>query len=183
MKNATSSLIAPEIRHIYIIYIIKLHIIYYNYILYIIIMYYILNILIFILHYYILYYVSYIIYYTLYLNIYLSRLIPQVAENAAARVLSEAKPLALRRPTPKGWRRAKSRGREGGDSRGKRVCESIPDGWRPEASPPAGRSPEAKASVETGGLPSRREKLCLCLSLTQTLSPIQKDGETETVKT
>src|SRR6218665_1575618 len=85
MKNATSSLIAPEIRHIYIIYIIKLHIIYYNYILYIIIMYYILNILIFILHYYILYYVSCIIYYTLYLNIYLSRLIPQVAENAAAR--------------------------------------------------------------------------------------------------
>ena len=34
-----------------------------------------------------------------YLNIYFSRLIPQVAENAAARALSEAKPLAWRRPT------------------------------------------------------------------------------------
>ena len=33
------------------------------------------------------------------LNIYFSRLIPQVAENAAARALSEAKPLAWRRPT------------------------------------------------------------------------------------
>src|SRR6218665_2277235 len=90
------------------------------------------------------------------LNIYFSRLIPQVAENAAASALSEAKPLAWRRPTPKAeglrrrpkayaegrrptpkaCRRAKSRGREGGDSRGKRVGESIPDGWRPEASPP-----------------------------------------------
>ena len=30
-------------------------------------------------------------------------------------------------------------GREGGDSRGKRVGESIADGWRPEASPPAVR--------------------------------------------
>jgi len=29
--------------------------------------------------------------------------------------------------------------REGGDSRGKRVGESISDGWRPEASPPAVR--------------------------------------------
>src|SRR6218665_3139610 len=47
------------------------------------------------------------------LNIYFSRLIPQVAENAAARALSEAKPLAWRRPTPKACRRAKSRGREG----------------------------------------------------------------------
>src|SRR6218665_3775968 len=74
------------------------------------------------------------------LNIYFSRLIPQVAENAAAIALSEAKPLAWRRPTPKACSRAKSRGREGGDSRGKRVGESIPDGWRPEASPPAGRS-------------------------------------------
>src|SRR6218665_1609538 len=56
-------------------------------------------------------------------------------------------------------------GREGGDSRGKRVGESIPDGWRPEASPPVGLC------------------LCLCLSLLQTLSHTQKDGETETVKT
>src|SRR6218665_1793124 len=39
--------------------------------------------------------------YYMHLNIYLSRLIPQVAENAAARALSEAKPLAWRRPTPK----------------------------------------------------------------------------------
>ena len=74
---------------------------------------------------------------------YLSRLIPQVAENAAARALSEAKPLAWRRPTPKaeGLRRRPAGGRspEGGDSRGKRVGESIPDGWRPEASPPAVR--------------------------------------------
>src|SRR6218665_1067101 len=88
-------------------------------------------------------------------------------------------------------------GREGGNCRGKRVRgrggrqtdteenidnigESIPDGWRPEASPPAGRSPEAKASVEARGLPFRRAKLCLCLSLTQTLSHTQKGGETET---
>src|SRR6218665_1255135 len=60
------------------------------------------------------------------------------------------------------------------------IGESIPDGWRPEASPPAGRSPEAKASVEVRGLPSRRAKLCLCLSLTQTLSHTQKGGEPET---
>src|SRR6218665_1139200 len=104
----------------------------------------------------------------MHLNIYFSRLIPQVAENAAARALSEAKPLAWRRPTPKaeGLRRrpaggrspqgGREEGREGGGSRGKRVGESIPDGWRPEASPPAGRSPEAKASVETRCLPSRR---------------------------
>src|SRR6218665_342387 len=123
------------------------------------------------------------IYIYIYLNIYFSRLIRQGTENAAARALSEAKPLAWRRPTPKACRRAKSRGREGGDRRGKRVGESIPDGWRPEASPPAVRSPEAKASVETRCLPSRRAKLCLCLSLTQTLSHTQKDGETETVKT
>src|SRR6218665_1509665 len=52
-----------------------------------------------------------------------------------------------RRPTPKAeglrrrpaCRRAKNRGREGGDSRRNRVGESIPDGWRPEASPPAVR--------------------------------------------
>src|SRR6218665_1187845 len=50
------------------------------------------------------------------------------------------------------------------------IGESIPDGWRPEASPPAGRNPEAKASVEVRGLPSRRAKLCLCLSLTQKYS-------------
>ena len=118
------------------------------------------------------------------LNIYFSRLIPQVAENAAARALSEAKPLAWQRPSAyaEGLQEGEVQ-REGGDSRGKRVGESIPDGWRPEASPPADRSPEAKASVETRCLPSHKAKLCLCLSLTQTLSHTQKDGETETVKT
>src|SRR6218665_3249451 len=45
-------------------------------------------------------------------------------------------------------------GRKGGDSRGKRAGESIPDGWRPEASPPVG--------------------LCLCLSLLQTLSHTER---------
>src|SRR6218665_2231907 len=77
-----------------------------------------------------------------YLNIYFSRLIPQVAENAAARALSEAKPLAWRsRPTPKAEGLQEGEvPREGGGSRGKRVGESIPDGGRPEASPPAGRS-------------------------------------------
>src|SRR6218665_2416291 len=110
-----------------------------------------------------------------YLNIYFSRLIPQVAENAAARALSEVKPLAWRRPTPKAEGLQEGEvPRGGGDRRGKRVGESIPDGGRPEASPPAGRSPEAKASVETRCLPSRRAKLCLCLSLTQTLSHTQK---------
>src|SRR6218665_3212207 len=59
---------------------------------------------------------------------------------------------------PEGWR-------EGGDSRGKRGGESIPDGWRAEAASPAGL------------------RLCLCRSLLQTLSHTQKDGETETVKT
>src|SRR6218665_2297665 len=119
------------------------------------------------------------------LNIYFSRLIPQVAENAAVRGEASrmAKAYVGRRPTPKACRRAKSRWREGGDSRGKRVGESISDGWTPEASPPAGRSPEAKASVETRCLPSHRAKLCLCLSVTQTLSHTQKDGATETVKT
>src|SRR6218665_991833 len=76
-------------------------------------------------------------------NIYFSRLIPQVAENAAARAMSEAKPLAWRRPTPKAYAEGLQQGevpREGGDSRGKRGGESIPDGWRPEASPPTGRS-------------------------------------------
>src|SRR6218665_842518 len=34
--------------------------------------------------------------------------------------------------------------------------------------------------LEARGLPSRRAKLCLCLSLTQTLSHTQKGGETET---
>src|SRR6218665_3001197 len=61
------------------------------------------------------------------LNICFSRLIPKVAENAAARALSEAKPLAWRSPRPKACRGAKPRGREGGDSRGKRVGECIPD--------------------------------------------------------
>src|SRR6218665_1477821 len=65
-----------------------------------------------------------------------------IAENAAARALSEAKAEGLQEGEVP---------REGGDSRGKRVGESIPDGWRPEASPPAGLC------------------LCLCLSLLQTL--------------
>src|SRR6218665_2502997 len=80
---------------------------------------------------------------------------------------------------PEGRREGgRERGREG--MAGERVGESTPDGWRPEASPPAGRSPETKASVEARGLPSRRAKLCLCLSLTQTFSHTQKGGETET---
>ena len=52
-----------------------------------------------------------------YLNIYFSRLIPQVAENAAARALSEAKPLAWRRPTSKAYAEGMQEGevpREGG---------------------------------------------------------------------
>src|SRR6218665_2234228 len=104
------------------------------------------------------------------------------------RGLSEEKPLWK----PEGGREG---AREGGNCRGKRVRgrggretdteenigsigQSIPDGWRPEASPPTERSPEAKASVEVRG--PRRAKLCLCLSLTQTLSHTQKGGETET---
>src|SRR6218665_1461033 len=80
-----------------------------------------------------------------------------------------------RRPAPKAEGMQEGEfPREGGDSRGKRVGGSIPDGWRPEASPPAGRSPEAKASVETRCLPSRRAKLCICLSLTQTLSHTER---------
>src|SRR6218665_2357739 len=51
-----------------------------------------------------------------------------------------AKAYVGRRPTPKACRRAKARGREERDSRGKRVGETIPDGWRPEAFPSAGRS-------------------------------------------
>src|SRR6218665_676578 len=35
-------------------------------------------------------------------------------------------------------------------------------------------SRRAKASVEVRGLPSRRAKLCLCLSLTQTLSHTER---------
>src|SRR6218665_1723070 len=81
-----------------------------------------------------------------------------IAENAAARALSEAKAYA------EGRRLAGGRSPEGGGGeQGKRVGESIPDGWRPEASPPAGLC------------------LCLCLSLLQTLSHTQKYGETETV--
>src|SRR6218665_1433653 len=74
-----------------------------------------------------------------YLNIYFSRLIPQVAENAAARALAEAKPLAWRRPTPKACMQEGEAPRERRDTTQKRVGESIPDGWRPEASPPAVR--------------------------------------------
>src|SRR6218665_1755769 len=51
--------------------------------------------------------------------------------------------------------------------------------WKPEASPPAGRSPEAKAkaSMETRCLPSRRAKLCLCLSLTPLgVTPLGRRG-------
>src|SRR6218665_654484 len=40
-------------------------------------------------------------------------------------------------------------GREGGDSRGKKVGESIPDGWRPEDSPPTVRR---DAKVKVGGI-------------------------------
>src|SRR6218665_3461701 len=72
-----------------------------------------------------------------------------------------AKASVGRRPTPKACRRAKSRGREGGDSRGKRVGESIPDGWRPEASPPAGRScrppPSTGRESERGRLNKSKE--------------------------
>src|SRR6218665_1612237 len=99
-------------------------------------------------------------------------------EPCQRRILSHGE--GLRRPKAKGLRRrpaggrSPEGGREGGESRGKRVGESIPDGWRPEASPPAGRNPEAKASVETICLPSRRAKLCLCLSLTQTLSHTER---------
>src|SRR6218665_1896886 len=108
------------------------------------------------------------------LNIYLSRLIPQVAENAAARALSEAKPLEWRRPTPKACRRAKSRGREGGH-----IQQLTPD----QAFQAFQGFPNIYESVETRCLPYRRAKLCLSLSLTQTLSHTQKDGETETVIT
>src|SRR6218665_2474194 len=89
----------------------------------------------------------------------------------------EAKAYVGRRPTPKALEGGRETDTE--ENIGS-IDESIPDGWRPEPSPPAGRSPEAKASVEARGLPSRRAKLCLCLSLTQTLSHTQKDGETET---
>src|SRR6218665_1439264 len=51
--------------------------------------------------------------------------------------------------------------REGGDSRGKRVGESIPDGWRPEASSPAGRScrppPSTGRESERGRLNKSKE--------------------------
>src|SRR6218665_1686541 len=73
------------------------------------------------------------------LNIYFSRLIPQVAENAAARALQEGEAEGLQEGEAEGLQEGEVP-REGGDSRGKRVGESIPDGWRPEASPPAGRS-------------------------------------------
>src|SRR6218665_2473676 len=46
--------------------------------------------------------------------------------------------------------------REGGDSRGKRVGESIPDGWKPEASPSAGRSHLWKQDASP---PAERERI------------------------
>src|SRR6218665_2614482 len=87
------------------------------------------------------------------------------------------KPCQRRRPAPKaeglqegevprggGDRRGKrvgesipEGGRKGGDSRGKRAGESIPDGWRPEASPPAG--------------------LCLCLCERQTERDRERDRQ------
>src|SRR6218665_2863059 len=88
-----------------------------------------------------------------------------------------------RTPTPKAESlrrrpaggRSPEGGREGGDSRGKSVGESIPDGWRPEASPPAGRSNEVKASVETRCLPlPQGEALSLPLPNTDSLSHTER---------
>src|SRR6218665_2365631 len=92
-----------------------------------------------------------------YLNIYFSRLIPQVAENAAARALSEAKAYVGRRPTPKACRRAKSQGREGGRGgiAGERESRRIYTRWLEARGLP---SRGAKPSVETRCLPSRRER-------------------------
>src|SRR6218665_1777729 len=107
------------------------------------------------------FYVPYM-YLSIHLNIYFSRLIPQVAENAAARALSEAKPLAWRRPTPKAEGLQEGEvPREGGDRRGKRVGESIPDGLRPEASPPAGRSHMWKQDASP---PAERERESILLN-------------------